>query len=120
MASEKKRKAKAKAKSKPKPRRVVFKKADYQKFARKLESFSETLSPEERALLIAVLNKGSRTIRAASDDVVQTAITVGVAARNFDLGQFIVKILLALQGIEAVVEEDGPSWVQEITATTKT
>jgi len=95
-------------------RRVVFKKGDYQKFAKKLEKWSYSLSPEERALLIAVLDKGSTSIRTSGDDTVHTTTTVSVAALEFDLGQFVVEILLALAGIEAEVDEDGPSFVQEI------
>lgn len=99
---------------KPGTRRVEFKKADYEKFAGKLEKWSSTLSPEERALLIAVLEKGSSSIRTAGDETIHTTTTLSIAAREFDLGQFLVELLLAIQGISAEVEEDGPSWIQEI------
>jgi hypothetical protein len=96
-------------------RRVTFKKADYKKFAKKLDEWGSTLSPEERALLIAVLDKGSTGIRKTGDAAVQTATTVSVnMASDFDFGQFIVRLLLALGGISAEVDEDGPSFVQEI------
>jgi hypothetical protein len=101
-------------KGKPGTRRVVFKKADYEKFAKKLEKWGSSLSPEERALLIAVLDKGSKGIRTAGDETIHTTTTVSVAAMEFDLGQFVVELLLALEGVSAEVEEDGPSFVQEI------
>jgi hypothetical protein len=97
-------------------RRVTFKKADFEKFAKKMEAFSSTLSPEERALLIASLDKVSTSVRKAGSRPVQTATTVSVKMEaDFDLGQFIVELLLALEGIEAVVDEDGPSFVDEVT-----
>jgi hypothetical protein len=96
-------------------RRLTFKKADYQKFAKKLDAWSSTLSPEERALLIAVLDKGAVDIRKAGDETIQTTTTVSMTmAREFNLGQFIVKLLLALKGVKAEVTEDGPSFVDEI------
>ena len=103
-------------KKKPGTRRVVFKKADYEKFAEKIEKWSSSLPPEERALLIAVLDKGSNGIRTAGDATVHITTTVSVAAKEeFNLGQFIVELLLALEGVSAEVDEDGPSWIQEIT-----
>jgi hypothetical protein len=60
------------------------------------------------------LDKGSIGIRTAGDETVHTTTTVSVEAREFDLGQFIVELLLALEGVSAEVDEDGPSWVQEI------
>ncbi|MDM0118029.1 hypothetical protein QTI66_38785 [Variovorax sp. J22R133] len=101
-------------------RRIVFKKPDFEKFARKLAKWGDSLSPKERALLITVLDKGSHGVRAAGDDVVQTTTTIEVEAADFNLEQFLVELLLALEGVSAEVDEDGPSWVQEITATTKT
>lgn len=99
----------------PRSRRVTFKKADYEKFAKKLDKWSSSLSPEERALLIAVLDKGSEGIRKAGEGVVHTATTVSVnMERDFDLGQFIVELLLALEGVSAEVSEDGPSFVDEV------
>jgi hypothetical protein len=99
----------------PATRRVTFKKADYQKFAKKMDQWSSSLSPEERALLVAVLDKGSASIRKAGDETVQTTMTVGVKMeRDFDLGQFIVELLLALEGVTAEVDEDGPSFVDEV------
>jgi len=97
-------------------RRVTFKKADYEKFAKKLDKWSSSLSPEERALLMAVLDKGSEGIRKAGDGRVHTATTVSIKMEsNFDLGQFIVEFLLALEGVSAEVSEDGPSFVDEVT-----
>jgi hypothetical protein len=105
----------ASKKKAPTTRRITFKKADYQKFAKKMDQWSSSLSPEERALLIAVLDKGSAGIRNSGDATVQTTMTVGVKMeRDFDLGQFIVEVLLALEGITAEVDEDGPSFVDEI------
>lgn len=100
----------------PGKRRVTFKKDDFEKFAAKLEKFGSTLSPEERGLLLAVLDKGSKTIRTAGDSTVHTTTTISVdmVAREFDLGQFIVELLLALKGVSVEVDEDGPSFVQEI------
>lgn len=100
---------------------VVFERANYEQFAAKLHKFGKTLSPEERALLMVVLDKGSRSLQKADKDTIHTTSVVSstTVAREFDLGQFIVELLLAIQGISAVVEEDGPSWIQEVTATTK-
>ena len=99
----------------PGPRRVTFKKADYEKFAKKLDRWGASLSPEERALLIAVVDKGSKVVRTASNATVHTATTVSMEMeRDFNLGQFIVEVLLALKGVSAEVDEDGPSFVQEI------
>jgi hypothetical protein len=103
------------ASRKSRKKHVTFKKADFMKFASKMEEWGKTLPPEEQVLLIAVLDKGSRGIRAAGDDVIQTTTTVSIAAAEFDLGQFLVELLLALKGITAEVEEDGPSWIEEIT-----
>jgi hypothetical protein len=100
----------------PGTRRVTFKKGDYEKFAKKLDQWSSSLSPEEQALLIAVLDKGSESIRKADDATVHTATTVSIKMEaDFDLGQFIVELLLALEGVSAEVTEDGPSFVDEVT-----
>jgi hypothetical protein len=94
-------------------RRIRFKKADYQKFARKMEQWSSTLSGPERALLKVVVERGSQGIKAAGGDAVHT--TVGITAMEFDLGQFVVELLLAIQGISAEVDAEGDdAWVQEI------
>ena len=98
----------------PGSRRVTFKKSDYEKFAKKLDEWSCSLSPEERALLTAVLDKGSQGIGKAGPGRVHTATTVSVKMESdFDLGQFIVELLLAFEGVTAEVSEDGPSWIQE-------
>jgi hypothetical protein len=103
-----------------KDQRIQFKKADFERFAEKMGSWSESLSPKERALLIAVLDKGSRGIRAGADQTVQTTTTVSRDAEGFDLGQFIVKLLLAIQGVYAEVDAEGDNaWINEITATTR-
>jgi len=100
----------------PGTRRVTFKKGDYEKFAKKIDKWSSSLSPEERALLIAVLDKGSASIRKANEATVHTATTVSVKMESdFNLGQFIVELLLAIEGIVAEVSEDGPSFVDEVT-----
>ncbi len=97
-------------------RRVTFKKADYEKFAKKLDKWGTSLSPEERALLMAVLDKGSEGIRKSGEGTVHTATTVSVKMESdFNLGQFIVELLLALEGVSAEVSEDGPSFVDEVT-----
>jgi hypothetical protein len=100
---------------------VVFERANYEQFATKLHKFGKTLTPEERALLMVVLDKGARSVQKADKDTVHSTSVVSstTVAREFNLGQFIVEILLAIQGISAVVEEDGPSWIQEVTSTTK-
>jgi hypothetical protein len=97
----------------PGTRRVTFKKADFERFAKKMEGWSTSLSPEERALLVAALNKGSQGIRKAGGGTVQTTTSVKMEA-DFNLGQFIVELLLALEGVSAEVDEDGPTWVEEI------
>ena len=104
-----------------KTKRVVFKKSDFEKFAKKLGKFGDSLSPEERALLMVVLDKGGVSARSSGKDPIQTTSTVSVKMEvaEFDLGQFIVELLLALEGISAEVDDDGPSWVEEVTATTK-
>jgi hypothetical protein len=56
----------------PGTRRVTFKKVDFERFAKKMEGWSTSLSPEERALLVAALNKGSQGIRKAGGGTVQT------------------------------------------------
>jgi hydroxymethylglutaryl-CoA reductase len=78
-----------------------------------MEGWSTSLSPEERALLVAALNKGSQGIRKAGGGTVQTTTSVKMEA-DFNLGQFIVELLLALEGVSAEVDEDGPTWVEEI------
>ncbi len=100
---------------------VVFERAAYEQFAAKLHKFGKSLTPEERALLMVVLDKGSRSLQKADKDTLHSTSVVSSTsvAREFDLGQFIVELLLAIQGISAVVEEDGPRWIQEVTATTK-
>ena len=105
--------------TKPGLRSVTFKKADFDRFAAKVQKWGKSLSPEEQALLFTVLEKGSSGIRAAGEGVLQSTPTVRVAAEEFNLGQLIVEILLALEGVSAEVDEDGPEWVQEISATTK-
>ena len=95
-------------------RRVVFKKADFKRFADKIEKWGKTLPPEEQALLLAVIDKGSKGIRSAGDRPPHVTTSLNMEASDFDLGQFIVELLLALEGISAEVDEDGPSWVQEI------
>ena len=98
----------------PGTRRVTFTKADFERFAKKMEGWSTSLSPEERALLVAALNKGSQGIRKAGGGTVQTTTSVKMEAEDFNLGQFIVELLLALEGVSAEVDEDGPTWVEEI------
>jgi hypothetical protein len=101
-------------KKKPGTRRVTFKKADFERFAKKMEGWStSSLSPEERALLVAALNKGSQGIRKAGGGTVQTTTSIKMA-EDFNLGQFIVELILALEGVSAEVDEDGPTWVEEI------
>jgi len=96
-----------------KGRRITFKKADYQKFSQKVEQWSKTLSPQEHALLLVVLERGSQGVRGAGDNAVHT--TVNIAAAEFDIGQFIVELLLAIQGISVEVDAEGEdAWVQEI------
>src|SRR5215475_3686200 len=85
------------SKGKEKRRRITFKKADYEKFSRKVEEWSKTLSPAEHALLLVVLERGSQGIRVAGDQAVHT--TVDIVPLEFDIGQFIVELLLAIQGI---------------------
>lgn len=98
-----------------KSRRVTFKKADFENFAKKLENWGSSLPPEERAILMVALNRGSRGIRAAGGGTVHTTTAVSMElASDFNLGQFIVELLLALEGVSAEVDEDGPSWVQEM------
>jgi hypothetical protein len=99
--------------TKKKTRRVTFKKADFERFAKKMEGWSTSLPPEERALLVAALNKGSQGIRKAGGGTVQTTTSVKMA-EDFNLGQFIVELILALEGVSAEVDEDGPTWVEEI------
>ena len=95
-------------------RRVTFKKADFERFAKKMEGWStSSLSPEERALLVAALNKGSQGIRKAGGGTVQTTTSIKMA-EDFNLGQFIIELILALEGVSAEVDEDGPTWVEEI------
>jgi hypothetical protein len=101
-------------------RRVTFHKDDFVQFAHKMKAWGKSLTPEEQALLITVIERGSQGILAAGDGVTQKTMALEVAPAEFNLGQVIVEILLAIEGIVAEVGEDGPSWIQEITATTKT
>jgi hypothetical protein len=118
MAAAKKKAAKKKAISKKpggrkpgKGKVITFSKPDFEKFARKMEKFSGSLSPAERALLMVVLDKGQRGGKGTTSPV---TTTVAMEASDFDIVQFLVELLLAIEGISAEVDEDGPSWVQEI------
>lgn len=98
--------------------RVVFTKHQYEAFAKKLDKWTAALPPEERAIMIAALDKGFNVVCTAtdkSDKNVYTATPIDLKmAADFNLGQFIVEVLLALEGVSAEVDEDGPSYVQEL------
>jgi hypothetical protein len=103
-------------KTKPhRSKRVVFTKHQYEAFAKKLNKWTGALPPEERAIMIAALDRGLNVVRRAGDKSEYTATPINLEmTREFNLGQFIVEVLLALEGVSAEVDEDGPSYVQEI------
>jgi hypothetical protein len=83
-------------KTKPhRSKRVVFTKHQYEAFAKKLNKWTGALPPEERAIMIAALDRGLNVVRRAGDKSEYTATPINLEmTREFNLGQFIVEVLL--------------------------